>query len=56
MTTALYLLRAKQLNLSLDDLAFLEQWQVIDMIIESGNDHYDYPIKGTKKDFERLFG
>lgn len=36
------MLRAIQAGLSLTDLDFLEYGEVLDLIIESGNDHCEY--------------
>ena len=38
MNTAVYLLRAKQIGLSIEELDQMDEGQVMDMIIESGND------------------
>ncbi len=56
MTSALLILRAKQVGLSLDEIDSLTWGQVMDVIIESANDNYKYPIKGTKSDYEKLMG
>ena len=56
MTSALLILRAKQVGLSLDEIDSLTWGQVMDVIIESANDNYEYPIKGTKSDYEKLMG
>lgn len=55
MNTAVYTLRAFQLGLSLDDLEQLSEGDVIDMIIESSNDYYDYPTKATPDDIDKMF-
>ena len=56
MNTALIMLRAFQQNISLEDMAVLEVGELTDIIVESGNDSYEYPIKGTEDDYRRLFG
>ncbi len=54
MTTALFMLRALQSGLKLSDLDELEFGEVIDIIIEAGNDYYDYPQVASQKDFDRF--
>ena len=54
MTTGLYFLRCKELNLSLDDLEEIEYGLVEDMITEKNNDNYDYPYKATQEDFDKF--
>lgn len=54
MTTALYLLRAIQIGLSLADLEELEEGFVMDMIIESANDKATYRDLPTQADFDRF--
>lgn len=54
VNTALYLLRAVQVGLSLHDLDLISMGTVSDMFTESLNDEYDYPQKATKADIARL--
>ena len=54
MTTALYLLRAVQIGLSISDLDRLELGQVWDMLTESGNDNYKYMELATQEDFDKF--
>ena len=54
MTTALFVLRAVQLGLTLADLDSLEYGAVIDMMTESGNDDCHYEIVVTQEDFDRF--
>jgi len=49
----LFLLRAYQTGLTLSDLEQLDEGTVLDMIIESGNDHCEYTKKATQKDFDK---
>ena len=56
MTSALMILRAKQVGFSLDELDSITWGQVMDVIIESANDNFKYPKKGNKADFEKLMG
>lgn len=53
MTTALFLLRAVQMGLKLDDLDGLEYGAVIDMMTEAGNDECNYDTVATQEDFDR---
>lgn len=54
MTTALYLLRAVQIGLTIADLDSLEYGQVMDMITESGNDGCKYAELATQADFDKF--
>lgn len=54
MTTALFLLRCKQLGFSLDELDQLSTGQIFDVFTESGNDNVDYARVATQDDFDRL--
>lgn len=53
MTTALFLLRAAQMGLSIADLDSLEYGTVADMMTESGNDTVPYNYVATQEDFDR---
>lgn len=44
MSTALYLLRCKQLGLSFEEMDELSEGDVWDMMTELANDQYKYPI------------
>lgn len=48
------MLRCKELGLSVDDLDNIEFGLVVDMLIERGNDDYNYPYKASQKDFDRF--
>lgn len=52
MTTGLFLLRAVQMGLDLDDLDGLEYGTVIDMMTESSNDDCDYKVVASQEDFD----
>lgn len=54
MTLGLFLLRAVQLGLSLDDLDGLEYGMVVDMMTESSNDECTYDYVATQEDFDRF--
>lgn len=53
-TTALVILRALQVGLTLDDLNELTVGDVMDILVERLNDEVEYPRKATKADFERF--
>ena len=48
------MLRCKELGLSICELEELDFGLVNDMIIEQGNDQYDYPTKATQNDFNKF--
>jgi len=50
----LFLLRAVQMGLSLDDLDGLEYGAVIDMMTESANDDCEYTTVATQADFDKF--
>ena len=54
VNTAVYLLRAKQMGLTLSELDELDEGTVMDMIIESGNDLCDDECRqvATQQDFD----
>lgn len=55
MNTALYVLRAKQMGLSLSEMEELEEGFITDMIIESNNDSYDgYREMASQEDFDKF--
>lgn len=54
MTVGLYLLRAIQSGLHVADLQELSIGLVYDLIVESANDHYEYPYIATQEDIDRL--
>lgn len=54
MNTPLFLLRAFQMGLHMADLEELEEGMVMDMIIESANDHAEYTKKPTQATFDRF--
>lgn len=53
MTTALFLLRAVRIGLTLADLDDLEVGMVADMMTESENDDHNYKYVATQEDFDR---
>lgn len=54
MTTPLFLLRAAQMGLNMDDLDHLTIGMVTDMMTEAGNDHCEYAQLPTQEDFDRF--
>lgn len=52
MNTALYVLRAKQMGLSLSEMEVLEEGFITDMIIENMNDNYEYKELAGQADFD----
>lgn len=54
MTTGLFLLRALQCGLSLNDLGMLSIGMVFDVFIEAQNDGEDYAELATQADIDRL--
>ena len=54
MTTALFLLRCKEVGLSLNELDYLTVGMVNDMFVEKSNDSYDYKIIATQEDFDNF--
>jgi hypothetical protein len=56
LTTALILLRAKQLNLCLEELNLITVGDVIDMLTEQSNDHAEWDYEATQEDIDKFFG
>lgn len=57
MTTALYLLRASQLGISVADLDLLTVGMIFDMAAERYNDENgDYATVATQEDIDRFCG
>ena len=57
MTTALYLLRAAQLGISIRDLGLLTVGMVNDMYTEAFNDREgEYAVVADQEDIDRWFG
>lgn len=54
MTLGLFLLRAFQMHLTMDDLDCLEYGTVVDMMTESGNDDCNYAELADQSDFDRF--
>ncbi len=54
MTISLYMLRAFQTGLAMPDLEQLNYGDVMDMMMESANDSYEYKQVATQEDFDRF--
>lgn len=54
MTLGLFLLRAVQMGLTMDDLDGLETGTVYDMMVEAANDECTYQPVATQEDFDRF--
>ena len=48
------MLRCKELGLSVTDLENIDFGLVMDMLVEKGNDEYNYPYKASQDDFNRF--
>lgn len=48
------MLRCAQLGLTVADLDELDMGLITDMMIESSNDSYEYPLIATQKDFDNF--
>lgn len=56
MSTALFLLRAKQAGFSFDELSLMSVGFMNEILTESSNDSFDYPLKATQSDIDSFFG
>lgn len=53
MNVAVFMVRAKQMGLTLSEMDELEEGFITDMIIETGNDSFDgYKELATQSDFD----
>lgn len=48
------MVRAKQMGLTLEEMDELEEGFIRDMIVESGNDNYEYKEIANQSDFDRF--
>lgn len=55
-TVGLYMLRAYQLGLTLDEMEKMSVGDVFDMLTENGNDQEEYDYKATQEDFDAFRG
>lgn len=56
MNTPLLMLRAFQVGMSLEDISCMNVGEIIDILIEQGNDNFKYPYKATQEDYRAFFG
>lgn len=56
MTTALVVLRAKELGFTLAELRYMRIGLVFDMYTEKNNDSHTYDIQGDSNTIRRMFG
>lgn len=56
MTTALVVLRAKELGFSIWELRLMRIGLVFDMYTEKNNDSHTYDIQGDSDSIRRMFG
>ena len=54
MTTALFLLRCKQLGFSLDELKEIRTGHIFDIMTESANDGAHYEILASQEDMDNF--
>lgn len=54
MTTGLFLLRAFELHLSMDDLDRLEYGTVLDILTERTNDSCEFDLVATQDDMDKF--
>lgn len=54
MTTALFLLRCKQVGFTLEELDLLNVGAIYDVFTESGNDSEHYDPIATQEDFDNF--
>lgn len=48
------MVRAKQMGITLSEMDELEEGFIMDMIIESGNDNYEYKELASQDDFDKF--
>ena len=56
MTVSLFLLRAAEMGIKINDLPFYTVGEIFGMNIEKSNDHEEYPQQATSADISRVFG
>lgn len=54
MSTALYLLRAKQIGFTLDELDTMTTGMVFDCLVENSNDNETYDLLPSQEDFNNF--
>lgn len=53
-TVGLYMLRIKELNITIGELPYLSFGDIMDMLTERGNDNEEWDYLPTAADFERF--
>jgi hypothetical protein len=48
------MLRVKELNIPLDELPYYTHGEVMDMLIERGNDQEEWELKPLQSDFDKF--
>lgn len=48
------MLRALQAGISISDLELLSIGMVLDICVEHANDSFEYPVKASQEDIDRL--
>ena len=46
------MLRAKELNITIPELEYLSFGDIVDMLVERGNDNEEWELKPTQADFD----
>ncbi len=54
ITVGLFMLRAKQIGLSLMEMEYLTIGEVYDMVIEQGNDYEEWDAIATQDDIDKF--
>lgn len=54
MNTAITVLRAIQVGLTLADLDYLDYGELLDILTESGNDQENYQEMATQNDYDKF--
>ena len=53
-TTALFMLRCLELGVSPSHLPYFDYGEIVDLLIERGNDGEEYDYVATQSDFDRF--
>ena len=56
LTPALFYMRMLENGLSYEAVFYLEVGILQDILTEKSNDAYEWPVKGTTQDIDKLFG
>ena len=55
VSTALITLRAKQMGFTIDELSLISLGFFYEMLTESDNDHFDYPLEATQENIDSFW-